>query len=388
MRRTLGVGIAGLLLTALCLALLPSPFLCLSLVWIGCCAVLVRRSRGRVRLAWYYLAVAFLLLATAETWAGISLLRRNEHFDRPLFPDYIRTDEVLGYAPVPGRRRRVRKYLYGETLYDVTYTIDENGLRAVPPDRPVDGPDGVLFFGGSYTYGEGVEDGETLPAVVQELARIRTFDFGFHGYGPHQMLAAIQSGKVEAAVTGTPRLAIYDALVSHLARAAGRSFWDRHGPRYLLEAGGRLVRRGHFDDEASPLRDAVMRQIGKSHVYERFLKTRIRVDADDIPLFLAIVGASRDALAARYPGIAFHVILWDCDATWGLRDRILAGLEARGIPWHAVSSVLPEMNRNPAKYRLHPHERHPSPAAYRAVGKYVVDHILPGCRRTGAPRDR
>jgi hypothetical protein len=366
----------GIVFSVLLLWLAPAPFLCLALLWVACFAHLVFRNAWRLRPIWFYSGLLCLLFAIAEVASGISLARRDEHFNRPLSSDYTRTDDVLGYAPRRNCVRRVSKHMFGEVLCEATYTIDSSGLRAVPGGPPVDDSQCILFFGGSYTYGEGVEDSEALPAVVQALAGIKTRNIAIHGYGPHQMLAAIESGNVESAVTRKPRLAIYPALVSHLARAAGLSFWDKHGPRYVLDPRGKLRRKGHFDDERNPRREFLVELLDKSWFYQRFVKRRIWVRKDDVGLFLALVGASRDALAARYPGIRFEVILWDSEGTYGLEDAITRGLDEAGIPWHLVTKIIPDLADHDARYRLHRYDRHPSPAAYRRVAEYIVEQVV------------
>ena len=73
---------------------------------------------------------------------------------------YTHPDDMLGYAPDPGKRVTARK-LHGNTaLYDVTYTIGTDGLRVTPsaPGTPV--ARCVIFFGDSVTFGEGVNDDE------------------------------------------------------------------------------------------------------------------------------------------------------------------------------------------------------------------------------------
>lgn len=45
--------------------------------------------------------------------------------------------------------------------------------------------------------------------------------FGFHGYGPHQMLSALESGLARSIADCDTRHVIYLALVEHVQRSAG-----------------------------------------------------------------------------------------------------------------------------------------------------------------------
>jgi hypothetical protein len=81
--------------------------------------------------------------------------------ERPIYSDsYFVDDDVLGTAPI---KKNTGGFEHGKLIYDVTDTIDEKELRIAPPVQAV-GPDGsVLFFGCSFTFGEGVRDREALP---------------------------------------------------------------------------------------------------------------------------------------------------------------------------------------------------------------------------------
>ena len=130
----------------------------------------------------------------------------------------------------------------GETLYAVVYSVDKRGLRVEPPLAPGHGDRCVLFFGCSYTFGEGVNDAETLPYRTGVLAegRLRMINFGLHGYGPHQMLAvraAVRRGRRARAqrTRGQPLLRREPATgrlpLPELERAAGRNTAAQGMPR-------------------------------------------------------------------------------------------------------------------------------------------------------------
>jgi hypothetical protein len=118
------------------------------------------------------------------------------------------------------------------------------------------------------TFGEGVQDDETLPWHVGSLTggRYATRNLSYHGWGPHQMLAALQSGRAERAARCEVTQVIYMAYYSHALRVAGRIPWDRHGPRYVLDDSGHAVRAGYFSDD--PLRGPLPQRV-LANVLER-----------------------------------------------------------------------------------------------------------------------
>jgi hypothetical protein len=186
---------------------------------------------------------------------------------------------ILGYRPRKNTVVDSRKYFKDELVYDVTYSIDANGLRIAPPVTPGSGERCILFFGGSFTFGEGVEDDTTTAYQVgQRLeGRYRIFNFGFHGYGPHQMLSALESGLAKSISSCNARYVIYLVLVEHVQRPAGLALWDLEGPRYLLAANG-VERDGSlFENSGLPL--PVIRFLKKWHLF-RTIITRLYGNVD------------------------------------------------------------------------------------------------------------
>ena len=244
-----------------------------------------------------------------------------------------------------------------------------------PPPIAEENGDCILFFGGSFTFGEGVPDEQTMPYQVglKTHRQYQVYNFGFHGYGPHHMLAALEHNIVEEAIQCAPRYVIYQAIVAHAARVAGRAFWDRHGPRYVFEE-GRVVFRGRFSD-ASLFSNDVYDQFRKSAIFQRVMRKKAEeVEPQDIQLFGASVAAARDYVEKHYPDSVFHVILWD----WPGEERSAAMLEAlrqKNITVHPMSTILPDRENNTLRYQLSPSDTHPNPLAHERIAEYVVRHI-------------
>ena len=167
--------------------------------------------------------------------AGVeAYLITHEYTPRIFTPGFMVPDDALGWAPAKGMQatamEAVRSGLFHRPvgkIFDTGYTIDSNGLRIAPPYSNDDLAGSVLFFGCSYTFGVGLNDDETLPyqVGVQSDGRYRTFNFAFVAYGPSQMLAAVETGRVGRVVDTPPRYAYYMAITHHVWRAAGRVGW-------------------------------------------------------------------------------------------------------------------------------------------------------------------
>jgi hypothetical protein len=284
---------------------------------------------------------------------------------------YFERHPELGYAPVPGVVATARRFRERIDLYDVTYSIDSSGLRELPATSPCE--KAVLLFGNSNVFGEGVEDSQTFAAVLQEKMPQghRVFNFGFHGYGPHQMLRRLELEAETKPLAGCPPVvAIYFAIADHVDRAAGRSPWDRLGPRYERSTGGRAEYKGAF---THPLLARLLDQLHKSSLMQalarQMTQTRGRPDTKDLDRFVAIVSTARDVLTDRYQ-VPFFVLLWG-DFEDG---EIAVRLEAADIRLLRLETLVPGLVRNPAEMII-PHDGHLNARAHAILGDSLARHL-------------
>ena len=162
------LALAALVLSGLCLKALPMPFVWFWLFWAVAFLGLIFCVRGSwPRALLFNAGVAAATLAAAEAY--FSFQDKVVTFT----PELRVKDEILGWAPAKGMRTRETQFHHGRPVYDVTQTIDSNGLRISAPagKAPPDGT--VIFFGCSVTYGDGLQDDETLPYQVCTQSRGR-----------------------------------------------------------------------------------------------------------------------------------------------------------------------------------------------------------------------
>lgn len=156
------LALAALVLSGLCLKARPMPFVWFWLFWAVAFLGLIFCVRGSwPRALLFNAGVAAATLAAAEAYFSFQDSFQGRVVT--LTPDLRVKDEILGWAPAKGMRTRATQFQNGRPVYDVTQTIDSNGLRISAPagKAPPDGT--VIFFGCSITYGEGLQDDETLP---------------------------------------------------------------------------------------------------------------------------------------------------------------------------------------------------------------------------------
>src|SRR5262249_40670996 len=145
----------------------------------------------------------------------------------------------------------------------------------------------------------------TLPAQFVSAAnnRYRGYNFSYNGYGPHQMLRNLETGQVERVLANQPvDLVIYQGIMAHLTRAAGRVSWDLRGPRYIIDGSEGSVRyAGAFHGDAYVFARKIL---NKSQIIT-YLNNRSENDEDlirtnDIPLFVAILKKARSEVDRRF----------------------------------------------------------------------------------------
>ena len=356
---------------------LSYPYLYISLFWLLYLIFLTLISKKSWNKAiWFNLSFIILLFGLIEIYSTLSLNGWIEglKFEGSYTRDYFTADDILGYAPNKAIAVNSKLSIRGKPIYDVTYTINDRGLRVSPPG---DRDRCILFFGDSFTFGEGVEDNETLPYLVGELSKAQVYNFGFHGYGPHQMLAAIEQGMLDKIVDCQPSLIIYEAIIGDIYRAAGRAPWDRHGPKYAIAANGGVKYQGHFDDNFTKSKAIALikEQVEKSYFYKKFFKYKALIDEEDIKLFIEIINASYNQLREKYPNADFQVLFWDNYPENKLYKQVIAGLRAKSFQLDLISQILPNFWDNQSRYQI-PGEQHPNALANQYIAEYVVSEIM------------
>ncbi len=291
--------------------------------------------------------------------------------------DFYDSDELRGYTPKPEQHARSKVMTVNhDVIYDVIYSTDQHGLRVTPHnDNPVAKP--ILFFGCSVTFGEGLNDDETLPYMFQRESdnEYKAWNFAAPGYGPHQMLRIIESGLIDSVVGEKPAVAVYSALMPHIERSAGNYpyfLWDVNGPRYVLNDRGEAEFKGKFVN--SRAWNFTLRLLSKSYLIDRIMPFILghKRNNTDIDLFISILTKSRDLLQDRY-GTKFYVILWYAeDKDLAL---VISKLIDRKINFITTKGIFSGSKYDPARYYLHECDRHPSALANREISTYLFNYL-------------
>lgn len=224
------------------------------------------------------------------------------------------SDDVLGFKPKANMNQEVTYLRKKKPVYRAKYTTDEFARRTtVAPETSNKAQKFALFFGGSFTFGEGLNDYETLPSkVATELPGLSVYNYGYSGYGPQMMLAKIQRGNLESEVSEKEGVLVYVFIEDHIRRAIVSSSivgWGGSYPYYEWRKNG-LEYRGLYGD-LFPIKSFFLRLIYRSNI--------LRFSGLDYPEFddkkhsqmvARMISKSKSEFLKKYPDSHFYVLIY------------------------------------------------------------------------------
>ncbi|MDG2125628.1 MAG: hypothetical protein P8J87_18135 [Verrucomicrobiales bacterium] len=344
-------------------------------LWGIACLVAMRWLDGVLKIAAWNIAIVAIIIGVVEAWLAGWISKGDPNLvNFSLEPHFIVADPILGYRPSKNGEAIAKKVYGDETLYEVRYTINAWGQRA-GPESSATASNSALLFGGSFTFGEGVHDHETLPWRFDERTgeNTRAINLGLFGYGPHQMLAMLENQLEAEAVEGTqPVAAIYHCIPNHVARSAGAVFWDTSGPHYVLDFDGSLKHDGPFRGFVA---GNMLRILSRSQIAKKILRpSNSAFSEENVKRLAAIVESSQNILRERY-GIDLLVLLWYNEPE-NLSRQIVEHLGARDVEVLRVDAIIPDINGNDEKYLIAPPiEGHPNGVTNDLLAAGLVEHL-------------
>jgi hypothetical protein len=258
-----------------------------------------------------------------------------------------------------------------ETLYRVPYSIDSYGRRITPVEDSAPRPNYVLFFGGSYAFGEGVNDDETTPYYVSKVAPdYRAYNYGVGGYGPQHMLANLQRENITAEIEESQGLLIYIFINEHVLRAIGSmGIHVQRGevmPYYYIDTDGKLKRNGDLVS-GRPVLSVLYNVVGSSQILKFFhFDLPLEPGDRDFQTTARIIEEARNVYREKFHNDQFYVLIFP-----GLGvPELLPYLDAAGVKYLDYSH-LPQMYDE--DFWLG--EGHPTAKAHRLVAEKLVQEL-------------
>ena len=281
-------------------------------------------------------------------------------------PSVTTYDHELGFALKPGARVVHTRKWSDTTLFRVTYTISDAGVRRT---RGNERGETWLFMGCSFTFGEGVEDDETLPARFSEQLgwKANVVNLAVFAYGPHQMSRMLETGRLGGAVPPVKQV-IYQAIPHHVKRASGRAWWDVDGPSYTIsDDSTRFV--GPFHSRVGIRALKIVHRSDLWQILDRRYRAMPPSDAE-IELYARIVEKAA-SLSQKKLGARFSILFWDDDGD-RTTQQIFDRLVSTGLPVIRTTSFLTRRELDSLQI---PHDRHPTPEVYQRLAAGLAAHF-------------
>lgn len=297
--------------------------------------------------------------------------RRDVQFSGEHAQAFFQRDDWLGYTLVPDTRVIASRKKGEEILYKVLYSVDAHRRRVTPIEYLEPDPHFMLFFGGSYTFGEGVNDNETMPSYVSQLApRYKSYNYGVGGYGPQHMLAKLQSEEMTTEIDENQGVLIYTFIYEHVDRAIGSMvIHNQRGdvmPYYFIDTSGELVRRGNFVS-GRPLVALFYSIAGQSQILKYFHVDFPPSTRDqDLETTVRIFEEARNVYREKFNSDEFYILIYP-----GLgAPELIPYLETAGLNYLDYSD-LPNIHNN--DFWLG--EGHPSAKAHKIIAEKLVQDL-------------
>lgn len=356
----------------------------LMIVFGGALLAVLSRRNG-VRNAGLVAAACGVVLLAGELgavlWVNVPKLwgyTTNKHYE---YEDGLlgQRDPTLGYGPIPDNS--VLESLYYDDIAVFTgtrYTFDEKGRRVVPLDNRA--PRHALFFGGSYTFGEGLPNDATLSARFQAYAEgnYQAYNYAYKGYGPNQMLCQLQDDAKFDDIAQDTGIAVYGFIRNHIWRAAGAP-WQlsvvKNIPFFRLGPDGTLDGPLTYSELPSMRRRMAAytfvqhySPLGRLLFARKFM--RAVPDEEAIRIAAAVVVASAERYKERFDG-TFYTVLWPRRRLPEAQERLFIDLLRDG----GVQVIQPPPLPNPAEAMMHPIDEHPSAKEVDWIARHVYESI-------------
>lgn len=300
----------------------------------------------------------------------------------PLFT----TDPTLAFRMLADRRARATSVKNGRTIYDVVYTTDANGFRALPP-----GPSGasdtpVLILGDSFAFGAGLADDQTLAWYLREQSggALQPVTLAVKGYGLNQVLRQLEIGEPRKAGPSTFPWAVVSVVDDHVLRVAGRVQWLHDSPRYVVEPDGRLVARGTWVEPSAFVESLLV----GSRLFALGRKAIAVDEAKEQRLFVRILREIEAKLASDYG--ARLVVLYYSGETWrgdlaGWRETMVPLLCASRVPVLDVNALLPQPPQPVDRFYMQD-DGHPTALLNRMIASALAEDFERGAVERGGLR--
>ena len=285
-------------------------------------------------------------------------------------------DSFIGYKPKKNFKYYERKFFDNKTILDVVYSINNEGFRFTGTET-INSSKCLVFYGGSITFGQSLNDKDTLPYMLGNYfnENIKIFNFGFNGYGPHQFLSYLDHFENLSFFKCKKTIFIYSYISDHVGRVVGKRSWGAKSPRYI-EDNNRLIFSGLFSDYPFKLVMKV-RNNWNSSKFLRIIYNFENVNINDEKLFVKVLKNIEQRLFQKFKDPIFIYVHWN--------DEILKVKNIQNYQFSLIQNFLSLRNTIDLKdvlidqtkeyFNNIPGDFHPTKIANATIAKFLYEKL-------------
>jgi hypothetical protein len=283
----------------------------------------------------------------------------------------IGTKTDLGFQPKKGIYKIKKFSADGEVIFDVMYTIEEDQFRLTKTEgKP---SNRVNFFGCSFTFGDGLNDDETLPYLFSKLSdSVLVKNFGYGGYGPHQAVSILLSDR-----DTTGKINFFLTAPWQAPRSACKQAWTVGSPKYETVGNQTLLIGKCREDHINA--GLIKRVIRNSNIYELFVRSQNLAAAsdEDYKLYLELISTMHSISKSRGQKFVVGFVKAKESYFYGssfTNLRIFEALKDRSDL--LIDLTLADSTESiPREYYIHPLDEHPSAKANHERARKIFNSI-------------
>ena len=355
-------------------------------LWIGSLAAVgfIATKRHKILLS---ISSLFLCLGAAEigmlTYQEfVKAPAKNYSYEANVASGWIAEHGLTGYAFRGPVELLASATIGSEMLYGaVPYEIDGYSRRRCAVTLRATRH--ALFFGGSFAFGEGLINDQTLGCQFQKMSggEYESTTYAMMGWGASQAFVQLGVDSLFSDIGEPSGIAVYSFLDDHIYRTTWKIETASEFPEYpFFSLAGDGTLEGPF--KASEKRG--LRLARDSYTFLRKFSPTFRnlinprwfqvtSDAQAVITTARVLGAARQRYQALFEG-EFIVLLWP-------RSRLNPELEELFVQELTNQGVIvvkvPRLPGDPSEAQLHALDGHPSSKEVTWVARYLFDALTP-----------
>lgn len=285
-------------------------------------------------------------------------------------------DALLGYRPDSNVFSSGKKIFVDTLIYSMAYHLDGHGHR-VTPDSLTKGEKFAAFWGCSFTFGDGLNDNETIPFYFSKNTKIfKGYNFGYSGYGPSQALLKLQSDSLNRIITEENGIGFYVFIHDHINRTINSmsNFMMNEGRNPCFEIEGEnVVYKGLFKD-VYPQRSSIYKKMGANGFCRYFnIGYPFRLGDEHFALTARVLEEVSKEFQRKFHNNQFYVILYPSitQKDYEADEKIIEYLKIKKIKYLDYRKLF---NPNAKGYSIR-HDNHPTAYANDVLTKQIIKDL-------------